>query len=56
MFSKTNEIAQALGLVQFVVFEKINKCLFIPNCTRKSWDYVLISFVRLWEDVIFRVV
>ena len=25
----------AVGRVQFVFFEKINKCLFIPNCTRK---------------------
>ena len=22
-------------IISFVVFEKINKCLFIPNCTRK---------------------
>ena len=25
----------AVGRVQFVFFEKISKCLFIPNCTRK---------------------
>ena len=28
-------ISLSYGLVQFVVFEKIYKCLFIPKCTRK---------------------
>ena len=27
---------EPVGRVQFVVLEKINKCLFIPNCTRNA--------------------
>ena len=31
----TNKLHEPVGRVQFVVLEKINKCLFIPNCTRE---------------------
>ena len=31
------------GLVQFVVSEKIYKCLFIPNCTRKIMRLLIIN-------------
>ena len=48
IFLTTNEIAQ-VGGVQFVLFKKINKRLFIPNCTRKSWDYVLIIDMKKYE-------
>ena len=29
-----------------LIFEKIYKCLFIPNCTRKSCDYLLIIAMK----------
>ena len=44
-FLKTNTIARAVGRVQFVVFE-IYDCGFIPNCTRKSCDYLLIIHIQ----------
>ena len=34
-FQRLTKLHEPVGRVQFVVFEKINKCLFIPNCTRK---------------------
>ena len=41
---------EPVGQVQFVVFEKINKCLFIPSCTRKiTCDYVLIIYMEKYE-------
>ena len=33
--TRLTKLHEAVGRVQFVVFEKIYKCLFIPNCTRK---------------------
>ena len=32
--TKLTKLHEPVGLVQFVVFEKIYSCLFIPNCTR----------------------
>ena len=40
-FQRLTKLHEPYGLVQFVVFEKIYKCLFIPNCTRK------IMFLRI---------
>ena len=35
IFQRRPKLHKPVGRVQFVVFEKIYKCLFIPNCTRK---------------------
>ena len=29
-----------------MVFEKIYECLFIPNCREKSFDYLLIIYMK----------
>ena len=34
-FQRLKKLHEPVGRVQFVVFEKIYSCLFIPNCTRK---------------------
>ena len=34
-FQRLAKLHEPVGRVQFVVFKKIYKCLFIPNCTRK---------------------
>ena len=34
-FQRLTKLHEPAGWVQFVVFEKINKCLFIPDYTRK---------------------
>ena len=34
-FQRLTKLHESVGRVQFVVFEKIYECLFIPNCTRK---------------------
>ena len=37
------KLQEPVGRVQFVVFEKIHKCLFIPNFTRKiMWLRIII--------------
>ena len=33
--TRLTKLHKAVGRVQFVVFEKIYKCLFIPDCTKK---------------------
>ena len=35
IFQRLTKLHEPVGRVQFVVFEKIYECLFIPNCTRK---------------------
>ena len=35
-FQRLTKLHEPVGWVQFVVLEKIYKCLFIPNCTRKT--------------------
>ena len=47
--TRLTKLHEAVGRVQFVVFEKIYKCLFIPNCTRKSFHYVLITSMKKYE-------
>ena len=34
-FQRLTKFHEPVGRVHFVFYEKINKCLFIPNCTRK---------------------
>ena len=46
VFWRLTKLHKPVGGVQFVLFKKINKRLFIPNCTRKSWDYVLIIYMK----------
>ena len=53
-FSKTNKIARARRASAICSLRKIYECGFIPNCTRKSRDYLLIIHIQnftLREDV-----
>ena len=49
MYRKTKKIAGAIGRVQFVVFEKIYKCLFIPKFTRKIMWLRIIIYVKKYQ-------
>ena len=51
IFPKTDKIAQPVGRVQFVIFEKIHKCLFIPNCTRKIIWLRINKYMETYEIV-----
>ena len=49
LYRKTKKIAGAVGRVQFVVFEKIYKCLFIPNFTRKIMWLRIIIYMKKYQ-------
>ena len=38
-----SKLHEPVGQVQFEVFEKIYKCLFIPNCTKKIMQLLNIN-------------
>ena len=46
-FSKTNKIVRARRASAICSLLKIYECGFIPNCTRKSYDYLLIIHIQI---------
>ena len=50
IFQRRPKLHEPRGWVQFVVFEKIYKCLFIPNCTRKvMWLLINNIHEKIWN-------
>ena len=48
-FQRLTKLYEPVGRVQFVVFEKIYKCLFIQIAQEKSGDYVLMIYMKKYE-------
>ena len=47
IFSKTAKLHEPVRRVPFMVFEKIYKCLFTPNCMRKIPEKIQDSLIMI---------
>ena len=49
-FSKTNKLHEPVGRVQFVVFEKFTSAYLFQIAQEKSFDYLLIIYMKKFRD------
>ena len=54
-FQRPTKLHEPVGLVQFVVFEKINECLFISKLHEKNCTSAKITYLNPTNDFVYSV-